>query len=71
MDVSEDQLKRAVEGQRGGTAILVDAVPATEIFSGQTVWDGTVHIYDLEGHPKATRACAWSRPVEGSDKRRF
>ncbi len=44
MDVSEDQLKRAVEGRCGGTAIFVDAIPATEIFSGQTVWDGTVHI---------------------------
>lgn len=32
---------------------------------------GTVHIFDLEGHPKATRAYAWSSPIEGSDKRRF
>jgi hypothetical protein len=24
-----------------------------------------------EGHPKATRAYAWSSPIEGSDKRRF
>jgi hypothetical protein len=30
-----------------------------------------VHVFDLEGHPKATRAYAWSSPVEGSDKRRF
>jgi hypothetical protein len=26
---------------------------------------------DLEGHPEATRAYAWSSPIEGSDKRRF
>ena len=26
---------------------------------------------DLTGHPKATRAYAWSSPIEGSDKRRF
>jgi hypothetical protein len=25
----------------------------------------------MEGHPKTTRAYAWSSPVEGSDKRRF
>jgi hypothetical protein len=71
MDVSEDQLKRAIEGQHGGTAIFVDAVPIREVFLGQTMWDGLVHIYDLEGHPKATRAYAWSSPIEGTDKRRF
>ena len=29
------------------------------------------HAFDLEGHPKATKAYAWSSPIEGSDKRRF
>jgi hypothetical protein len=30
------------------------------------------HVFDLKGHPKATRAYAWSSPVEGSGgKRRF
>jgi hypothetical protein len=43
-------------------------------FSGvgsQTVWEGVVHVFELEGHPKATRAYAWSSPIEGSTKRRF
>ena len=26
---------------------------------------------DLAGHPTATRAYAWSSPIEGSTKRRF
>jgi hypothetical protein len=30
-----------------------------------------VHVFDLEGNPKARRAYAWSSPIEGSDKRRF
>src|SRR6266849_5706401 len=71
MDVSVDQLKQAVEGQHGGTATLVDALHLKEIFDGKPVWEGVVHVFDLEGHPKATRAYAWSSPVEGSDKRRF
>jgi len=71
MDVSIDQLQRAVEGQHGGKAVLVDALPIKEVFQGQTVWEGVVHVFDLEGHPKATRAYAWSSPIEGSDKRRF
>jgi hypothetical protein len=70
-EVSADQLKRAVEGQHGGTAALVDALPVKEVYQGKTVWDGVVHIFDLEGHPKATRAYAWSSPIEGSSNRRF
>lgn len=71
MEVSVDQLKRAVESQHGGYAILVEEKPVKEVFKGKTVWEGIVHVFDLEGHPKATRAYAWSSPVEGSTKRRF
>lgn len=70
-EVSSDQLKKAVEGQHGGKAVLVDALPVKELYQGQTVWKGVVHLFDLEGHPKATRAYAWSSPVESSDRRRF
>ena len=51
--------------------MLVDALPVKELFEGKTVWEGVVHVFDLEGHPKATRAYAWSSPVEGSDRCRF
>lgn len=64
-------LKRAIESQHGGTATLAQSVPVHETFKGQTVWEGIVHVFDLEGHPKATRAYAWSSPIEGSTKRRF
>lgn len=55
----------------GGIATLAQTVPIHEAFNGQVVWDGVVHVFDLEGHPNATRAYAWSAPIEGSDKRRF
>ncbi len=42
-----------------------------ETFEGQTVWDGLVYVFDLDGHPNATRAYAWSSPIEGSTKRRY
>ena len=70
-DVASDQLKQAVESQHGGTAALVDTLPVKEIFEGETVWEGVVHVFDLEDHPRATRAYAWSSPVDGSNKRRF
>lgn len=69
-EVDPDQLKRAVERQHGGTATLVQSVPVKESFEGATVWEGVVHVFDVD-HPKATRAYAWSSPIEGSNKRRF
>ena len=66
-----DQLKRAVESQHGGIAALVQSVPIYETFNGQTVWEGVVEVFDLEGNPKATCAYAWSSPIEGSSKRRY
>ncbi len=66
-----DQLKSAVESQHGGHATLAQSVPLRETFNGKRVWEGVVHVFDLTGHPKATRAYAWSSPIEGSDKRRF
>src|SRR5207244_12636072 len=53
------------------SARLAQSVPVTETHDGKTVWEGLVHVFDLEGHPTATRAYAWSSPIEGSDKRRF
>lgn len=46
-------------------------VPVGVTFRGQTVWEGVVHVFDLEGHPEATRAYAWSSPIEGSEKRQI
>jgi hypothetical protein len=46
-------------------------VPVRETFKGKPVWEGVVHVFDLTGHPTATRAYAWSSPIEGSSKRRF
>ena len=32
------------------------AVPITETFEGKTVWDGVVHVFQIHGHPKASKA---------------
>jgi hypothetical protein len=69
-EVASSELKQAVESQHGGTASFVQSVPIREEHDGQVVWDGTVAVFDLTGHPKAKRAYAWSyeRP---DGKRRF
>jgi|SRR5271169_1738039 len=71
MEVEADQLREAIERMHGGTATLVQSVPVRETFEGKTAWEGVVHVFDLAGHPTATRAYAWSSPIEGSTKRRF
>jgi hypothetical protein len=66
-DVDATELAFAVERMHGGKARLIQPVPVAESFEGPPV----VHIFDLTENPKATRAYAWSSPIEGSTKRRF
>jgi len=65
------QLKQAVESQHGGTATFVQSVPVQESFRGDTIWDGTVTVFDLKGSPTgAFRAYAWSHELPDG-KRQF
>jgi hypothetical protein len=68
-DVAPSELKHTIESQHGGIATFVQSVSVKETFRGQTAWEGVVHVFDLANHPRATRAYAWSSPVERSDKR--
>ena len=71
MEVTVRELKEAVEAQHGGTATLVESVAVKETFEGKGVWEGVVHVFNLDGHPGAMRAYAWSSPITGNTKRRF
>lgn len=71
MTTSTNELKHVIESQHGGKAAFAQSVPVRETFEGKPVWEGVVHVFDLADNPKATRAYAWSSPIEGSDKRRF
>jgi hypothetical protein len=64
------ELQHAIEAQHGGCATLAQTAPVRETFRGQPVWEGVVHVFDLEGHPDATRAYAWSSAIDGNNKRR-
>src|SRR5438105_2333617 len=70
--IEADQLQKAIEGLHRCSARLVRSVPVKETHDGDAVWDGVVHVFDLEGHPTAARLYAWSSPIEGTpDQRRF
>ena len=68
-DVSE--LRNVIEHMHDCSATLVGTEVVSETFDGQPVWKGIVHVFEITGHPEATRCYAWSSPVVGSSKRRF
>src|SRR5690242_17635950 len=68
---SPAELASAIETLHGGKATHVQSAPVLEAFDGRPVWEGVVHVFDLAAHPKASRAYAWSSPIEGSSKRKF
>lgn len=56
----------AVEHLHQCSARHLESVPVKETFRGETAWEGVVEVFDLTGHPKATRAYAWSH-LDGDD----
>lgn len=71
MEVTVEELRRAVEEMHDCTAKPVGTEIVFETFEGRPVWDGIVHIFEITGHHEATKCYAWSSPVESSSKRRF
>jgi hypothetical protein len=45
-----------------------NSVTVTEVFNGQTTWQGHVEVVNLTGHPKAKRAYGWSHADGEDDK---
>jgi len=70
-EVAPSELKQAVESQHGGIAHYVQSVPVHEMHGGETVWNGTVAVFDLKSAPSGcNRAYAWSYELPDG-KRRF
>ena len=60
-----------LEKQHNCTSHFIKDVSVLESFKGQTVWEGTVSIFELKGHPKANKCYAWSSPIDGSTNLRY
>jgi hypothetical protein len=56
----------AVEHLHKCAARHLESVPVHEMFRGETAWQGTVEVFEITGHPKATRIYAWSH-LDGAD----
>ena len=70
-EVSTKQLRKAILNLHGCDSTWTGAVRVTETLHGETVWEGLVQVFNLNGHPKATVCYAWSHAIDESTKRRF
>lgn len=53
-------LSEAVAALHGCHCSHLQTAHVHEMMDGQTVWQGEVETFDLTGHPKASKAFAWS-----------
>lgn len=67
----DEDLKRAVEQLHHCQVSFLEDVAVVEKFGKETVWRGVISVFDIKGHPQASRCYAWSSPIEGSTKRRY
>jgi hypothetical protein len=58
-----EAFQEGIRQQHGCESRYVESVPVTEEFQGQIVWSGIVHVFDLQGHPTATRCYVWAEPI--------
>lgn len=71
--MSESQianLQQAVEGLHDCKATFKEKTHVIETFEGNNAWEGDIYIFDLEEHPNAKIAYAWSSPI-GAGQRKF
>jgi hypothetical protein len=53
-------LEKAFHDLHGCTAKYLETVPVIERWQGKTVWEGEVEVFELIGHPKASKGYAWA-----------
>lgn len=63
-----EALQDAVQKAHGCEAKHIQSVPVKEVFRGQTIWDGTVEVFSLTGHQKATRCYAWGHHADDKSR---
>ena len=56
----EQALEKAFRDLHHCAARHLETVPVIERWQGKTVWEGDVEVFDLVGHPKASKGYAWA-----------
>lgn len=55
-----DELKDVILKLHGVKADYLETVPVKETFQDQIVWEGEVEVFNIRGHPQATKCYAWA-----------
>lgn len=71
MTQSQTELQKAVERLHGCQATFREVVEVHERFGDRSVWDGLIYVFDIEGHPKASRCYAWVAETADPPGRKF
>lgn len=58
-EVSIAAFQKAILATHGASSHLVERVRVVEDFQGERAWEGEVLVFELLGHPKASRCYAW------------
>ena len=58
-ELSLKAFQHAIRQTHDAEAKIADRVRVNERFKDQSVWIGEVLVFDLEGHPTASRCYAW------------
>lgn len=61
------ELRQVIHKLHGVKAKYIESVPIRETFRGETVWDGVVEVFQLEGHPKTDRVYAWIHSTDNPE----
>ena len=59
-----EELQEVIRHLHGADATHIESVPVKETFSGRTVWEGIVEVFQLHNHPETTKAYAWSHATD-------
>ena len=65
-----EELRDVIRHLHGVESSHVESVSVKEVFQGKTVWEGVVEVFDLIGHPKASRLYAWAYETDNPKKPR-
>jgi hypothetical protein len=62
-----DELRDVIRRLHGVESTHVSSVPVKQTFQGRTVWEGVVEVFDLIGHPSASKLYAWSHATDDTE----
>ena len=65
-----EELRDVIHRLHGGNARHIESVPVKEKFKGKIVWRGVVEVFELRGHPKASKVYAWAHDTDNPLKPR-